>query len=54
MGNLMESVLLKVGNCQEKLSTWNRRVFDNIRILLAQKRKQLEKAEALSMVGRGL
>lgn len=35
VGNPMESVLLKVGNCQGKLSTWNRRVFGNIRILLA-------------------
>lgn len=34
------------------MSTWNRKVFDNIRILLAQKRKQLKKAEALSMAGR--
>ena len=48
-GNPMESVLLKVGNCQDKLSTWNRRVFNNVRILLVQKRKKLENAEALSM-----
>ena len=52
-GNPMESVLLKVGNCQDKLSTWNRRVFNNVRILLVQKRKKLENAEALSMEGRG-
>ncbi|XP_075645171.1 uncharacterized protein LOC142616189 [Castanea sativa] len=51
MGNQMENVLLKVSNCQSLLSTWNKEVFRNVCILLAQKRKQLVKAEASSMVG---
>ena len=47
----MENVLLKVSNCQSFLCTWNKKVFGNVRILLAQKRKQLVKAEASFMVG---
>ena len=52
-GSPMENVLLKVSNCQSQLSTWNEKVFGNINLLLAQKRKQLVKVEALSMVGKG-
>ena len=47
----MENVLLKVSNYQSILSTWNKKVFGNVRLLLTQKRKQLLKVEALSMVG---
>ena len=47
----MENVLLKVSNCQSLLSTWNKKVFGNVCLLLAQKRKQLLKVEASSMMG---
>lgn len=46
----MENVLLKVSNYQSLLSTWNKKVFGNVGLLLTQKRKQLLKAEASSMV----
>ena len=35
------------------MSSWNRKVFGNIRWKLAQKRKLLEKVEAWSMAGGG-
>ena len=46
----MENVLLKVSNYQSLLSTWNKKVFGNVGLLLTQKRKQLLKAEASSLV----
>ncbi|KAF3961962.1 hypothetical protein CMV_013469 [Castanea mollissima] len=47
----MSSVLVKVSHCQEQLSTWNKKVFGNVRCKLAKVRKQLEKEEARSMAG---
>lgn len=51
-GGPMENVLLKVSNCQSHLSTQNKKDFGNVCLLLAQKRKQLLKVEASSVVGR--
>ncbi|XP_023901151.1 uncharacterized protein LOC112012999 [Quercus suber] len=51
--DLMSSVLVKVGHCQEQLSMWNKKVFGNVRWKLTKVRKQLEKAEARSMAGGG-
>ena len=49
----MSSVLMKVGHCQEQLTTWNKKVFGNVRWKLAKVRQKLEKAEARSMAGGG-
>ncbi|KAL4654499.1 hypothetical protein ACB092_01G383700 [Castanea dentata] len=49
----MSSVLVKVSHCQEQLTTWNKKVFGNVRWKLAKVRKDLEKAEACLMAGEG-
>lgn len=47
----MGNVLLKVSNSQTLISTWNKKVFGNVRLMLTNKRKELEQAELLSMSG---
>ena len=49
----MGKVLAKVDDCQIQLKLWDKSTFGNICIELAQKRKQLLKAEGESMGGRG-
>lgn len=48
----MGKVLGKVSNCQTQLQLWDKHTFENVCILLAQKRKQLVQVEAVSMAGR--
>ena len=52
-GEAMGKVLAKVDDCQIQLKLWDKSTFGNICIELAQKRKQLLKAEGESMGGRG-
>lgn len=49
--NLMGNVLFKVSNYQTQLSSWNKKVFGNVRMLLTKKRKELEKAEVIPVSG---
>lgn len=48
----MGKVLRKVSDCQIQLELWDKNDFGNVRIALAQKRKELSKAEGESMSGR--
>ena len=52
-GDAMGKVLAKVADCQTQLKLWDKYTFGNIRFELAKKRKQLLKAEGVSMGGRG-
>ncbi|XP_030930759.1 uncharacterized protein LOC115956561 [Quercus lobata] len=52
-GDAMGKVLAKVVDCQIQLKFWDKSTFGNIHIELAQKRKQLLKAEGESIGGRG-
>ena len=47
----MERLISRVEVCRANLQTWNRVSFGNIRNQLRNKKKQLAKAEALSMAG---
>lgn len=47
----MGTVLLKVSDCQTQLTSWNKKVFGNGPMLLTKKRKELEKAEVISVFG---
>ena len=47
----MERLIGRVEVCKANLQTWNRVSFGNIRNQLRNKKKQLAKAEALSMAG---
>lgn len=38
----MDNVLLMVSNCQTIVSSWNEKVFGNVRVMLTKKRKELE------------
>ena len=50
-GSPMERLIGRVEVCRANLQTWNRVSFGNIRNQLRNKKKQLAKAEALSMAG---
>lgn len=51
IGYPMGKVLLKVNNCQNLLSTWNRKLFGNVCSMLIKKRKELEQVEWLPISG---
>ena len=47
----MSKVQAKVVNCQDQLTSWDKKFFGNVRRSLAKKRKLLAEAEAASMSG---
>lgn len=53
-GDPMGKVLWKVSNCQTRFQLWDKHTFGNIRIALAQKKKQLVQAKGESMAGKGI
>jgi len=50
----MVNVLEKIKSCQSQLQLWDKKLFGNVCITLAKKKKLLEKAETNSTKGRNL
>lgn len=48
-GELVDRLIGKIDACRLSLQKWSKQSFSNIRRLLAQKKKQLAQAEAMSM-----